>query len=278
MYDVVSAHSGDVGPGGVRFDAEREPVYALMVTGKDSFHAGLARNAILSFLAQSYGNRFLIVVNDGAYRFACPGVPAERVVQVQIGAKRPLGALRNESLDRVPEGAVWVQWDDDDWHHPELIAAQYETLAPGTAEASFLCRQVKYAFSRNAGWADAFAGGFAGTLMARKRPGLRYPDLPRGEDSAFTVQLKQSCRFVTWGNPPHYYVRFIHGHNTWPNEHFGLSRRPADQWIMPAESAAYLRTVLPMYEPLFRSRTAPVPGAKLPVSPPSVRTPRPTQP
>ncbi len=36
------------------FDTKSEPVYALMITGKDRFHSFLAHNAILSFIAQSY--------------------------------------------------------------------------------------------------------------------------------------------------------------------------------------------------------------------------------
>ncbi len=62
---------------------------------------------------------------------------------------------------------------------------------------------------------------------------------------------KQRCKWVVWDNPPHYYVRFIHGHNTWPDSHFHLSRRNANQWVMPPESAEYLKTVLPLYEQLF---------------------------
>jgi hypothetical protein len=235
----------------VRFNSDGEPVFALMVTGKDRFHAWLARNAIVSFLAQTYGNRFLVIVNDGDFTFECVDVPRDRITQVQLAERQVLGALRNRSLDCVPAGALWVQWDDDDWHHPELIAKQYEVLAAHQAEACLLRHQVKYAFSAHAGWSDFFPGGFAGTLMARNRPDLRYPNVPRSEDSAFCHALKQTCHWIAWDNPAHYYLRFIHGHNTWPDSHFQLSARSPGQWTMSAESAAYLRAVLPWYEPLF---------------------------
>lgn len=234
----------------VHFDSDGESIFALMITGKDKFHAQLAHNAIRSFLSQSYGNRFLIVINDGDFRFDCTDIPTERIRQVQLNEKRPeVGTLRNEALERVPENAVWVQWDDDDWYHPDLIAKQYETLAASKADACFLRYQVKYAFSKNAGWADYYPGGFAGTLMARKDRKLRYGDTSRGEDSIFCHALKQSTKWIAWDNPPHYYVRFIHGHNSWHDEHFQLSRRTLHQRIMPNDSAEYLETILPLYAP-----------------------------
>ena len=248
MLQSIIVDPRQIGLSEVQFDSASEPVYALMVTGKDMFHAHLARNSIFSFLAQTYGNRRLVVVNDGDYSFECIGVAADRIVQIQLDGRHILGSLRNRSLDCVPPGALWVQWDDDDWHHPELLAKQHEVLTERAAETCFLRHQIKYAFSIDAGWADSFPGGFAGTLMARNRPALRYPELAQSEDSVFCLALKHSCHWIAWDNPPHYYLRFIHGHNTWPDAHFQLVRRSPHQRQMLAESAAYLAAVLPLYD------------------------------
>lgn len=249
MTEVLRIDSRQVLPNGkVVFDDEGEPVYALMITGKDKFRARFAYNAILSFLGQSYGNRFLIAINDGDYRFDCGDVPVERILQIQLDNSRSkLGALRNESLDRVPEDGIWIQWDDDDWYHSDLIAKQYEMLISHRLDACFLQNQVKFAFTVNAGWADYFPGGFAGTLMARKRSDIRYQDISRGEDSMYCHALKQSSDWIAWNNPPHYYLRFIHGNNSWHDEHFQLSHRIPNQRVMPIDSAAYLEKVLPLY-------------------------------
>lgn len=251
MLDILSFDPQQAFPDqNIHFDTNGEPIYALMITGKDNFHAKLASNAILSFLTQSYGNRFLIVVNDGEYRFDLKNMPQDRILQIQINGNRPkLGTLRNESLDRVPEDGVWIQWDDDDWYHPDLMARQYEMLIANKVEACFLRHQVKYAFEINAGWADSFFGGFAGTVMARQRSELRYLDMSRGEDSMFCHLLKQSFPWMAWDNPPHYYLRFIHGHNSWHDEHFQLSRRTLNQCSMSIESATYLESILPLYAP-----------------------------
>lgn len=253
MHEILSIDPRQALPDqNIHFDTKGEPIFALMITGKDKFHARFASNAILSFLAQSYGNRFLIVINDGEYRFDLKNVPLDRIRQIQLNGNHPeLGTLRNMSLDRVPEEGVWIQWDDDDWYHPDLIAKQYEMLETHKATACFLRYQVKYAFSVNSGWADYFPGGFAGTLMARKRRNLRYDDISKGEDSIFCRSLKQSNDWIAWDNPPHYYLRFIHGRNTWNDEHFQLSRRTPNQRTMLIKSAEYLDSVLSLYAPIF---------------------------
>jgi len=82
---AVKIESGGCAP----FGDEGEPVTALMATGKDPNHAGLARNSILSFLAQTHPNRRLVIVNDGAYYFEIPGVPGGRIVQVNPRSAAP---------------------------------------------------------------------------------------------------------------------------------------------------------------------------------------------
>ena len=131
----------------VQFDSSGEPIYGLMITGKDAFHAILARNAIHSFLSQTHGNRYLIIVNDGDFRFDVRAIPRDRIAQIQLSDRQVLGALRNRSLESVPDGALWVQWDDDDWHHPDLMAHQDAVLVESGAGTCFLRHQIKYAFS-----------------------------------------------------------------------------------------------------------------------------------
>jgi glycosyltransferase involved in cell wall biosynthesis len=245
---VVGIEPRDYAPfGGAPFSDEGEPVTALMVTGKDPDHAGLARNSVLSFLAQTHPNRRLVIVNDGAYRFDVAGVPEGRVVQLNLAERRTLGELRNLSLEEVPPDGVWVQWDDD-WHHPNLLADQYARLVESDAEACFLEYQVKYAFSRNAGWLDGCDWGFAGSIMARRKEGVLYEFLKLGEDSGFQDIYRGRYRCVVWDNPPHYYLRFIHGYNAWDDEHFRLDRRRrGSRRGLDRESRAYLDRITPLY-------------------------------
>lgn len=233
------------------FDTVGEPIYALMVTGKDARPPALAANAIISFLAQTYGNRHLVVVNDGNYEFRVAGPAAERVVQIAPPKKERLGALRNRALDCIPRDALWVQWDDDDWHHPSLVASQHDVLQNRGVAACFLRWQIKYVYSRNTAWADPFGGGFAGTLMTRNFRDVRYPDDVRGEDTVYGAAIKERYEHCDWDNPPEYYLRFIHGNNTWPESHFHLEGRVTDEWRMSVQSANYLRAILPLYRRPF---------------------------
>ncbi len=237
----------------VPFSDEGEPITAVMVTGKDDDHAGLARNSILSFLEQTYPNRRLVIVNDGGYCFEIPGVPEGHIIQVNPDERRTLGELRNMSLERVPPDGLWVQWDDDDWHHPSLLAEQYGVLKEKDAEACFLKRQVKYAFSRNAGWLDGCDWGFAGTIMARRKEEVRY-ELPElGEDSLVQEIYQKRYRCCLWDNPPHYYLRFIHGYNSWNDEHFRLKRRLRNSRRgLGRESRRYLGEVIPLYSDIVK--------------------------
>ena len=240
----------DPGPAGVTpapCSSAGEPIHAVMVTGKDRARVPFAQNAIINFMAQTYANRHLLVINHGGHRFGVPAAFTERITQIALPTRLTLGAMRNLAFDHISPRGVWMQWDDDDWRHPTLMSQQYAVLKARGVDACFLRWQIKYAFVRNAGWSDVCTGGFAGTVMSRNFPELRYPHLDRSEDSVFGADLQRTYRHCDWDNPPEFYVRFIHGHNTWPEAHFALDRHLPDTWMMAAEAASYLRAILPLY-------------------------------
>ena len=57
----------------------------------------------------------LVVVNDSPYySLASDAFPC--LVELKVppnGSKASLGQLRNIGINAVPDGNVWVQWDDD---------------------------------------------------------------------------------------------------------------------------------------------------------------------
>lgn len=230
------------------FSNEGERVFAVMITGASAARAGLARASLDSFLLQQYPNRALVVVNDGPFEVDVSAMPRDRVVVVRPAGRRSLGALRNLGLNAVPDGALWTYWDDDDWHHPNLIAAQRSVLSRLGAPACFLAYQVKYGVERDVAFVDYHPGGFAGTLMTVKHASLRFPDVAAGEDSVYTAALKQVWPYCAWPNPPHYFLRLYHGSNTWDASHFGIEAMTPGRWDLPTPAAAYLRSVLPLYE------------------------------
>ena len=240
---VADVHPIELQP----FSSAGDRIFALMVTGKSAARARLAHASVRSFLLQDYGNRALVVVNDGPFDVDVSAIPADRVVVVRPDRRQALGALRNLGLDAIPDGALWTYWDDDDWHHPTLLGAQRAALARMGVPACFLSYQIKYGFVPDAAFVDYHPGGFAGTLMALKHPSLRFPPVSSGEDSVYTAALKEEWSWTSWQNPAHYFLRFFHGENTWNARHFGLAGDTAGRWDLAAGSATDLRSVLPFY-------------------------------
>ena len=218
-----------------------------MVTGKTPERAALAAASVSSFLAQTHRNRALVIINDAEFELDVGDVPAARVTCIRLKRGLSIGQLRNCGLDAIPDGAIWTYWDDDDWHHPRVMAAQYRVLSTLGVQACFLQSQVKYGFAQNVAFIDRHPGGFAGTLRMYKQSCLRFEDVPTAEDSLYTAALKRTFRWYPWSNPPHYYLRFFHGGNSWGEAHFGLVGREPGRWRLPHRSADYLRSVLPFY-------------------------------
>ena len=180
-----------------------------------------------------------------------------RVTEVAVDAKRyaavhgerpRLGQLRNLALAEIPDGEVFVQWDDDDWHEPEYIAQQYRALETSGADAVLLQRQLMYAFQYDSAVIkEDRSGGIFGTIMGRVTRDLAYPNLGRSEDKYF-IDLFE--RIHMWDNNPGVYVRMVHMGNTWPAAHF--KTRFAGSRVPGADEV--LSRVVPKYEPFVRNQ------------------------
>ncbi len=228
-----------------------ETVYGLMITGKDAYHEKLARRSIDSFLAQTYREKHLIIVNDGPYSFH--DIKSDDITEIRVEKGNTLGELRNISLDAVPEGCVWVQWDDDDWHHPEVVQAQYDRLLETKATAVLLHSQVQYSQKKHAAWMNAARHGIMGTILSRKVNDVRYPSLKKSEDAHFIHEMRQKYKVAVLWNPPEYYLRFVHGYNTWDEGHFKLKTRLRNTFRIPKEAKQYLKEILyTKYQFFFR--------------------------
>lgn len=231
-----------------------EPIYALMLTGKDVNRARFAENSVVSFLAQSYVNRILVIVNDGVQSFDSLGVPRERLIVIQAPRSMLVGDLRNLGLNAIPEGAVWVQWDDDDWHHPHFIEMLHRKMTDKGYRAATIRAQVKVDLRKNAAWIHQLPpgyAGFAGTVMARQNPAHRYPSRQFGEDSVFWAALLSAGNAGAVDLPPECYLRFIHDTNA--SSHLTGNTMLHNKWNVPVHISRYLLEVLPRYDQYSRS-------------------------
>ena len=204
-----------------RVHIPRLPVVgAVMVTGKPG-REWLAKQALAAFLAQTYANKRLFIINDGAQALLPRVIPG--VVELRPGPGMRLGALRNYALDHIPDDVRYVvQWDDDDWSRPDRLGWQVEQQMRTPNHATvflyeahlqlhsgklFVCRATK-----------SGRGGFPGTIM-HPRTGIRYQSTAKGEDTFFVRRWRGGNRLRVLTNPPLLYTRLFHGLNTWHEAH-----------------------------------------------------------
>ncbi|MDO8389124.1 MAG: glycosyltransferase family A protein [Actinomycetota bacterium] len=196
----------------------------------------LARRAVQCFLDQSWPHRELVILDDGDadYSPMLDSLPLQghrvRYHRVPSHPNVLLGALRNLSLD-LSDGDWCIQWDDDEWYHPDRIAIQmaHHRGVAGVALQWTLVDVQSEDRGRLTFRADT---GIAtpGTILHR-RDVARYPNVSRGEDAAFMRDVRRAGNLQVLGREfSHLFVRRFHGANTWDEQHFlaRLRRRPID--------------------------------------------------
>lgn len=226
-------------------------ITAIMVTGKSPERMPFAMAAITSFLEQDYPRRELIVVNDGDRSVfeENPDLtllpPEKRIYEFRTSQRRTLGNLRNLGLGSAL-GSFIIQWDDDDWSHPERMTFQYNTCSVNW-QATTLFRQIRYDFSTGYAYVHEqiprpnYAVGIPGTIM-HPLCRHRYPERSRGEDTVFAKNWP-NLHILT--NPAKYYLRFYHGANTWHQSHImGPENMRHTHKKLTQEEWAYLVEVL----------------------------------
>jgi len=197
-------------------------ISCLMVTA-DRRH--LVRRSLLSFRRQTYANRELVIIDDGADDLSdlLADLPPRDVRYVRI-EKRPdnvLGRLRNMSLE-CAAGDFLTAWDDDDWYHPERLEVQSRALLggrPSNVLSSVLVHIDTPAFRRRP-FRGFFPNGVPGTLLFRRDPAIRYPESDRGEDDIFLRSWQKRPQQQLDASIDYLQVRCYHGRNTWDLAHF----------------------------------------------------------
>ena len=229
-------------------------VTAVMITGKHQDRIPLALASIAAFQGQTYPDKQLLILNTGQTRLTDELNPIPNVFETFAPhwCFTALGLLRNHALDiiadRFSPDAWVIQWDDDDWHHPHRIAMQVYTARENEFRYPVTLRnQIRYSFETNSGFehkAQEAAWGIHGTVL-HPQTDLRYEQVPKHEDSRF---LKLFKRVDICENMPQLYIRFVHGRNTFNEQH--IMRHLAgkrDVWDMSPEAKTYLADVLNLH-------------------------------
>jgi glycosyltransferase involved in cell wall biosynthesis len=198
----------------------------------------LAKRAIHSFATQSYPERELVIVTDGASIFRqsleryVSALGLDQVRFVWVDEERPaLGHLRNISMDAAA-GEIICQWDDDDYSHPERLTIQAGHMLRQSAAACLFTDHLHYMQEhRVLCWIDWTLDGACegaarlapGTLMMLKDNRFRYPEegpfARQGEDSVLLESLYHSVNVAPLSGAGHLWLYQYHGANTFSREH-----------------------------------------------------------
>lgn len=185
----------------------------------------LMKRAIHCFQNQTYQNKELVIIDDGEEDlddFLSP-LPPGQVNYVKL-VKKPentLGKLRNRSLQEAG-GDFLVQWDDDDWYHPERIAVQAQVLENGydaccLSGALMHLDEEPYMQHPYVGY---LPDGIPGSIMHRRDESIRYPHTRRAEDTVYLQEWMDRRYLQLPDTYSHLFIRCYHGSNTWEKDHF----------------------------------------------------------
>lgn len=187
-------------------------VSCLMVTND---RPRLAERAIECFIAQSYPNRELIVLDGSDSDQLQQGVEAIRIRKIKLHREpqtgRSMGELRNLAVEKSAGQYVCI-WDDDDLYDPDRLSIQMTAITSLGADACFLARLQLWWPARRI-LALSFRRTWEGSMICAKDKMPRYPALRRGEDPPVAYRLWRSQRVVIL-DEPRLYTYVFHGGNT----------------------------------------------------------------
>lgn len=227
-------------------------ITAVMVTGKDPARNWLARAAVESFKLQQYPNKELLVINDGDSKLLSDYEVDSAVRELHVPRQRTLGDLRNIGLDEAA-GEWLMQWDDDDWSHPDRMS--YQASRMNGVDAVLLRCQIRYSFLNNCAriwrWTYNSSPAIPGTILHRRDGAARYRSEGIKEDEYFLKDhfsnRVQVIENTAAAGCAHYYTRFFHGHNTWDEQHVmgqHYASPHRNRWSLDAVCRDYLKLVL----------------------------------
>jgi glycosyltransferase involved in cell wall biosynthesis len=187
----------------------------------------LVHRSLACLANQTWSNTELVIIDDGEENLESLLELYKdnfkiRYERINYDPQILLGGLRNLSLE-LASGEYCIQWDDDEWYHPERIATQMRFLQERDLDAVTL-RYVLVHLAEPLFWEHPFRydsiNGTYGTILHR-RSDIRYPNQERVEDRVYYETFKKSNRTGMIEDPSgHLFIRCYHGDNTWNRKHF----------------------------------------------------------
>ncbi len=201
----------------------RQPMVSCLMVTAD--RARFVRRSLLSYRRQTYANKELVILDDGAQDLSplLEDFPDGEVnyLRIKKDPAQVLGDLRNQTLEAA-RGELITQWDDDDWYHPDRLQIQVDVLMKGydvCCMSNTLMHIDREPFFQHP-YVSFFRKGTPGSIMHRRDDSIRYPAMRKSEDDVYLREWALKRYYRLPAEYAHLFIRCFHGANTWDMKHF----------------------------------------------------------
>jgi hypothetical protein len=199
----------------------KEPIYCVMITGKDKSRWNFAHIAIDNFKRQSHPNKRLIIINEGASLMGTGmEVMVDNILEIKLNDREEkgitLGDMRNIAFEFIPDGAIWTLWDDDDWRSDDYLDYLYTNLQDKDYDYVLFTKRLEHNLNTGFTWIMELKSGFV-ILFGRKQASgkCRYESKDVNEDVLLKKHIIDNLKFkLIENNDPKIYIRMVHKTNT----------------------------------------------------------------
>lgn len=223
----------------------RLPTVTAVLVFQDRNRLRRARKAVNQFVAQTYPNKQIVIVNGSDLDIT--NVAHKAVLELKWGTGETTGALRNYGLDNAAGDLVFPFWDDDDVYDRDLLAYLVANHAPG--RGVMLTSQLRVDIKNSAAYVHDERDGIPNTLLCPKTD-ARFEHRTGGEDFAFVQRhwAMKSEVVDTSAYPLNtLLMRVFDANNAVPAEEFMVGHHTADhfgKWELGASEADHMKAVL----------------------------------
>ena len=178
-------------------------------------HPDIVKKVIKCFQSQTYKNKELILVinEDSSYIEEVKKLTTNNVKLFYAPKDSILGAIRNISVDNA-KGEYIAQWDDDNTHHKDRLALQYNHVIKFNKQACFLRRVLIHDMITGDKGITKPGRGIESTIVALKKYLPRYDNNTKvAEDLPARIFFQKDGKSTTL-DEPQLYTYNIHNNNT----------------------------------------------------------------
>jgi hypothetical protein len=195
-------------------NTNNEPIYCIMITGKDKSRWDFANISVDNFKRQTYPNKRLIIINEGKSLMQI----GDNILEIKLDDREKkgmtLGDMRNIAFEFMPDNAVWTLWDDDDWRSDDYLDYLYNNLQD--KDYVLFTKRLEHNLNTGFTWTMELKSGFV-ILFGRKQVSdkCKYESKDVNEDVLLKNYIKDNLKFkLIEDNNPNIYIRMVHKNNT----------------------------------------------------------------